>query len=93
LEVSESTTSLTGESRSDATDADRYVLANDPHSRAVTSADADLVVLSDNLVADPRMLRDLRIQGVAHLAVRGRDGTGLVGPLVVPGVNSCLDNY
>jgi hypothetical protein len=30
LEVSESSTSLTGESRSDATDSDRSVLANDP---------------------------------------------------------------
>jgi hypothetical protein len=30
LEVSESTTSLTGESRSDATDTDASVLANDP---------------------------------------------------------------
>jgi hypothetical protein len=30
LEVSESTTSLTGGSRSDATNADRSVLANDP---------------------------------------------------------------
>jgi hypothetical protein len=30
LEVSQSTTSLTGESPSDATDADAYVLANDP---------------------------------------------------------------
>ena len=30
LEVSESSTSLTGESRSDATDADASVLANDP---------------------------------------------------------------
>jgi hypothetical protein len=44
-----------------------------------------LVVLSDYLVADPRMLRDLHNQGVAHLAVRVRDGTGLVGPLVIPG--------
>jgi hypothetical protein len=56
----------------------------------VTAADADLMVLSDNLVADPRMLRDLHSQGVAHLAVRVRDGIGLVGPLVVPGVTSCL---
>jgi hypothetical protein len=60
-----------------------------PHA-AVTSAEADLVVLSDNLVADPRMLRDLHNQRVAHLAVRVRDGTGLVGPLVVPGITSCL---
>ena len=67
----------------------RIKQSNQPHA-AVTSADADLVVLSDNLVADPRMLRDLHNQGVAHLAVRVRDGTGLVGPLVVPGVTSCL---
>jgi hypothetical protein len=64
--------------------------SNQPHA-AVTSADADLVVLSDNLVADPRMLRELHAHGVAHLAVRVRDGTGLVGPLVVPGVTSCLN--
>jgi hypothetical protein len=63
-----------------------------PHA-AVTSADADLVILSDNLVTDPRMQRDLHSQGVAHLAVRVRDGTGLVGPLVIPGVTSCLCNH
>ena len=67
----------------------RIKQSNQPHA-AVTATDADLVVLSDNLVADPRMLRDLHSQGVAHLAVRVRDGTGLVGPLVVPGVTSCL---
>jgi hypothetical protein len=39
------------------------------------------------------MLHDLHSQGVAHLAVRVRDGTGLVGPLVVPGVTSCLGNH
>ena len=63
--------------------------SSQPHA-AVTSAEADLVVLADNLVADPRMLRDLHSQRVAHLAVRVRDGTGLVGPLVIPGVTSCL---
>jgi len=57
---------------------------------AVTSASVDLVVLSDSLVADPRMVRDLHTRGVAHLPVRVRDGTGLVGPLVIPGVTSCL---
>jgi bacteriocin biosynthesis cyclodehydratase domain-containing protein len=67
----------------------RIKQSNQPHA-AVTAADADLVVLADNLVVDPRMLRDLHSQGVAHLAVRVRDGTGLVGPLVVPGVTSCL---
>jgi bacteriocin biosynthesis cyclodehydratase domain-containing protein len=67
----------------------RVKQSSQPHA-AVTSAEADLVVLSDNLVTDPRMLRELHNHGVAHLAVRVRDGTGLVGPLVVPGVTSCL---
>ncbi|PRC44804.1 cyclodehydratase, partial [Mycobacterium sp. ITM-2017-0098] len=51
---------------------------------------ADLVVLTDYLVADPRLVRDLHDAGVAHLPVRVRDGTGLVGPLVIPGTTSCL---
>jgi hypothetical protein len=68
----------------------RVKQSSQPHA-AVTAAEADLVVLSDSLVADPRMLRDLHSQGVAHLAVRVRDGTGLVGPLVVPGITSCLE--
>jgi hypothetical protein len=58
----------------------------------VTGTAMDLVVLADYLVADPRLVRDLRSQGVPHLAVRVRDGTGLVGPLVIPGVTSCLVN-
>jgi bacteriocin biosynthesis cyclodehydratase domain-containing protein len=33
----------------------------------------------------------LHSERVAHLAVRVRDGTGLVGPLVVPGATSCLN--
>lgn len=51
---------------------------------------ADLAVLTDYLVADPRVVRDLHAAGTAHLPVRVRDGTGLVGPLVIPGVTSCL---
>lgn len=54
------------------------------------SEPTDLVVLADYLVADPRMLRELHASGVAHLPVRVRDGVGLVGPLVLPGVTSCL---
>ncbi|HEX2285946.1 MAG TPA: cyclodehydratase [Mycobacterium sp.] len=50
----------------------------------------DLVVLSDYLVSDPRVVRDLHAAGVSHLPVRVRDGAGLVGPLVIPGVTSCL---
>jgi bacteriocin biosynthesis cyclodehydratase domain-containing protein len=51
----------------------------------------DLVVLSDFLMTEPRVVRDLHTAGVAHLPVRLRDGAGLVGPLVIPGVTSCLD--
>ena len=36
------------------------------------------------------MVRELHAAGVPHLPVRVRDGTGLVGPLVIPGVTSCL---
>jgi bacteriocin biosynthesis cyclodehydratase domain-containing protein len=58
---------------------------------AVTREAADLVVLSDFLVADRRLVRDLHRAGVPHLPVRIRDGTGLIGPLVLPGATSCLN--
>ena len=57
---------------------------------AVTAGTTDLVVLSDSWCADPRMLRELHAARIPHLPVRVRDGTGLVGPLVLPGVTSCL---
>lgn len=57
---------------------------------AVVTPGADLVVLSDYLIAEPRLVRELHDERVAHLAVRMRDGNGLVGPLVIPGVTSCL---
>ncbi|MGE2834676.1 cyclodehydratase [Mycobacterium sp. SMC-4] len=53
-------------------------------------AAVDLAVLTDYLVADPRVVRDLHDVGVPHLPVRVRDGTGLIGPLVIPGLTSCL---
>ena len=53
-------------------------------------AGVDLVVLADQLTADPRLVRDLQGAGVPHLPVRVRDGVGIVGPLVIPGVSSCL---
>lgn len=66
-------------------------IARTSHSNAVVSAtSADMVVLTDYLVADPRLVRDLHSVGVPHLPVRVRDGAGLVGPLVIPGVTSCL---
>ncbi|MGZ4516685.1 MAG: hypothetical protein ACXVXN_02020 [Mycobacteriaceae bacterium] len=49
-----------------------------------------LVVLADELVADPCLASDLAGSRIAHLAVRLRDGIGMVGPLVLPGRTSCL---
>ena len=51
---------------------------------------ADLVLLTDRLVAEPGMLRELHARSIPHLSIRLRDGVGVVGPLVLPGVTSCL---
>ncbi|MGH3725129.1 MAG: hypothetical protein ACREJO_16645 [Phycisphaerales bacterium] len=51
----------------------------------------DLAVLADDLIADARLLRTLTQANVPHLVVRARDGTGLIGPMVLPGVTSCLE--
>ena len=67
----------------------RIAHSSQPHATVYATA-VDLVVLSDYLVTDPRMVRDLHSQGVPHLPVRVRDGIGLVGPLVIPGKTSCL---
>jgi len=60
-------------------------------TQAAPPETTDLVVLCDFLVADPRVVRELHTARVAHLLVRLRDGAGLVGPLVIPGVTSCLE--
>lgn len=60
-----------------------------PHA-VVRREHTDLVVFADYLIADPRLVRDLHEARIAHLVVRVRDGSGLVGPLVIPGVTSCL---
>jgi len=50
----------------------------------------DMVVLTDSLVPPPQLLNTLMLEGTQHLLVRVRDGTGVVGPLVVPGRTSCV---
>ncbi|PRX43561.1 ThiF family protein [Prauserella shujinwangii] len=50
----------------------------------------DLVLLTDAVVPAPEVVRELTGSGQPHLAVRVRDGIGLVGPYVVPGRSSCL---
>jgi len=59
-------------------------------SAAGAAGGVDLVVLADALAADPRLVRDLQNCRVPHLPVRVRDGAGVVGPLVIPGLTSCL---
>ncbi|WP_405161287.1 TOMM precursor leader peptide-binding protein [Nocardia sp. NBC_01499] len=61
-----------------------------PHAAPVSSWRADLVVLADVMVAEPRLIDDLVRHRIAHLPVRIRDGRGMIGPLVLPGATSCL---
>ncbi|GDY33206.1 thiamin biosynthesis protein [Gandjariella thermophila] len=55
-----------------------------PHRRP------DLAVLADAVVPDPALVAALVADQIPHLVVRAREGTGLVGPLVLPGRTSCL---
>ena len=50
----------------------------------------DLALLTDAVVPAPEHVAELMEDGVPHLAARVRDGTAIVGPLVVPGRSSCL---
>lgn len=50
----------------------------------------DLVVLTDAVVPAPEVVSELMAERQPHLAVRVRDGIGLVGPFVHPGRTSCL---
>jgi bacteriocin biosynthesis cyclodehydratase domain-containing protein len=50
----------------------------------------DLVLITDATVADPRLSSSLAAAGIPHLMVHAAEGTGVVGPLVVPGRTSCL---
>jgi hypothetical protein len=50
----------------------------------------DLVLLTDATVPDPSVSNGLAAAGVPHLTVHAAEGTGVVGPLVVPGRTSCL---
>jgi bacteriocin biosynthesis cyclodehydratase domain-containing protein len=50
----------------------------------------DLAVLADAVVPAAPLVDALLSRRVPHLAVRLRDGSGLIGPLVLPGRSSCL---
>jgi bacteriocin biosynthesis cyclodehydratase domain-containing protein len=50
----------------------------------------DLAVLAGTEPVEPGLRAALHRMGVPHLPVYLRDGTAVLGPLVVPGVSSCL---
>lgn len=52
--------------------------------------DCDMVVLTDDLTPDPRVVTGLVRSRTPHLQVRLRDHLGIVGPFVLPGTTSCL---
>ncbi|MEO6880294.1 MAG: TOMM precursor leader peptide-binding protein [Mycobacteriaceae bacterium] len=59
-------------------------------SLSLPEGGVELVVLTDTLVHEPRLVSTLVADGLPHLVVRMRDGVGLVGPLVLPGRTGCL---
>ncbi|WP_018684117.1 ThiF family adenylyltransferase [Actinokineospora enzanensis] len=59
-------------------------------TRRFSRARPHLALLTDALVPEPAVTAELVERGIPHLRVSARDGVGIVGPLVVPGVSSCL---
>jgi hypothetical protein len=51
---------------------------------------ADLVVLTDPAPVDSTVRSSLHLDSAAHLVARVEGNRGVIGPLVLPGVTSCL---
>jgi bacteriocin biosynthesis cyclodehydratase domain-containing protein len=80
-----------GQARSEAAErAVRRIAAATRTGRPNPRYRPDLVLMADATVADPRLSAGLMAVGVPHLLVHAAEGTGVVGPLVVPGRTSCL---
>lgn len=69
----------------DAADPDPLV-----HQDRVSAWASNLVVLTDYLTHDPWLVSSLMRHRIPHLMVRLRDGVGVIGPMVLPGLTSCL---
>ncbi|MDJ0395232.1 hypothetical protein QMK17_18045 [Rhodococcus sp. G-MC3] len=54
------------------------------------SSQCHVVLLTDDMVPDPRVVTSLVRTRTPHLQVRLRDGRAAIGPFVLPGVSSCL---
>ncbi|MDQ2838470.1 MAG: thiamine biosynthesis protein ThiF [Actinomycetota bacterium] len=50
----------------------------------------DLVILTDPLPVEPSVRASLHLDGLAHLSATVDGSRAVIGPLVVPGVSSCL---
>ncbi|MET4168003.1 MULTISPECIES: hypothetical protein [Gordonia] len=79
------TSSLSGSGTSSA----RHTMRRLPDG-SLDAVDTDLVILTDFVVHDPQVVFALTRAGIPHLLVRVRDGVGIVGPLVLPGLSGCL---
>ncbi len=81
-----------GHARAEAAERAVRRIAPDHQNRpARAPATPDLVLITDATVADPRLSSGPgRRRGSPHLMVHAAEGTGVVGPLVVPGRTSCL---
>jgi hypothetical protein len=60
-----------------------------PPRRRTGRTDSDLVVLAEGQRDEPDLPDRLLRRGVVHLFADVREGTGVVGPLVLPGRSSC----
>jgi hypothetical protein len=61
-----------------------------PLRRGITEHNPELVVLTDRFAPDPAVVHQLLVARTPHLRVRLVDGSGQIGPLVLPGRTSCL---
>ncbi|MFT4086333.1 MAG: hypothetical protein QM658_04130 [Gordonia sp. (in: high G+C Gram-positive bacteria)] len=52
--------------------------------------DCQLLIAADGLVVDPAVQAALMAERTPHLPIVVRDGVGAIGPLVLPGLTSCL---
>jgi hypothetical protein len=73
--------------RQDAAAAAARRIAATVRTTAPPRRDADLAVVTDE--PDPGLPDELVRRGVPHLYVTVREGTGLVGPFVLPGRSAC----
>ncbi|HET6209550.1 MAG TPA: hypothetical protein VFD94_04165 [Jatrophihabitans sp.] len=83
-----------------ADEGDRFAVAgvqamlrNTPSVRSdplPASRPADLVILTDPAPVEPSIRASLHLDGVAHLPASVDGSRAVIGPLVLPGVTSCL---